>query len=405
MNLKILARTGTLVFCFILPALVSFGQKLSIGVVGGGSLTSAFKNELFPDRPIPGYTSPFAGFRYFSPSKDYLAGGTIEIHFSPSWSVEADGIFRQLHMTSAAVLLGDGSLNSVSPSPVVTWEFPVLAKYRFRGWRATPFIEAGPSFRTAGNLNGTDPSHLGVTAGGGVEMSLKHLKIAPAVRYTRWTSDKYLDYSVQAHTAPNQVELVVGFSSEAESSWRPLGNRMSFGVVLGTNLTRDFRRTAQDSGGNLLGSPDSVVTHVDFPGPRKMIVGPAIYLRLPRNLSLEVNALYRLISSASEQINAGETRNRQTYSFVTWEFPVLAKYTFRIRGLEPFIGLGPSFRRPQALAGASPYGVVTGGGVRFQRGHLGIEPSIRYTHWAPDQQPTFGGAVRNQTEILVGFSF
>src|ERR1700682_2501761 len=49
----------------------AYGQRLSIGVVGGGSLTDSFQTEtiptLFPDQNGP------TGTRYFSPSKDYIA--------------------------------------------------------------------------------------------------------------------------------------------------------------------------------------------------------------------------------------------------------------------------------------------------------------------------------------------
>jgi len=33
-----------------------------------------------------------------------------------------------------------------------------------------PFIELGPSFRTAHNKSGTEPSNYGITGGAGVEM-------------------------------------------------------------------------------------------------------------------------------------------------------------------------------------------------------------------------------------------
>ena len=49
----------------------------------------------------------------------------------------------------------------------------MLAKYRFHWSKMNPFVELGPSFRTAGNLNGTNPSHYGFTSGLGVEMHLR----------------------------------------------------------------------------------------------------------------------------------------------------------------------------------------------------------------------------------------
>jgi hypothetical protein len=100
--------------------LVSFaaaasGQQLSFGVVGGGTLTDAFPTESVPSG------SPSLPFnRYYSSSKDWVLGGMAELRFRPYLSVEVNGLYRKLHFTTAAVT-PSGSLNSVSPSPVVTW--------------------------------------------------------------------------------------------------------------------------------------------------------------------------------------------------------------------------------------------------------------------------------------------
>jgi hypothetical protein len=88
-----------------------------------------------------------------------------------------NGIYKPLRA-------GSDSLTRFS---VLTWEFPVLAKYslakRTFTWR--PFAEGGPSFRLAGNLNGYNPSHYGVTVGGGIETYVRtRRRHKPSVRYT-----------------------------------------------------------------------------------------------------------------------------------------------------------------------------------------------------------------------------
>lgn len=90
---------------------------------------------------------------------------------------------------------------------------------------------------------------------------------------------------------------------------------------------------------------------------------------------------------------------------VTWELPAPAKYRFPVRGLEPFIALGPSFRLRQSLTSVSPYGIAAGAGVDIHMRRLQIAPAIPYTHWGQEKAPAFGAAVRNQIEFLVGFSF
>jgi hypothetical protein len=145
------------------------------------------------------------------------------VEFGLPWhlSVEIDGLYRPLNFTSASVN-PDGSLNSVAPNTVVTWEFPVLAKYRFSLHVVKPFVEAGPSFRTSGNLNGASPSNHGFTIGAGVEGRLRKLRIAPTLRYTRWATDDLQCFVVprsgcssdvqQPLTLRNQAEFLVGFS-------------------------------------------------------------------------------------------------------------------------------------------------------------------------------------------------
>ncbi len=102
------------------------------------------------------------------------------------------------------------------PYTLLTWEFPVLAKYRWTRPTWTPFIAAGPSFRLAGNLNGFNPSHFGITAGGGIERQFRGIRLAPTVRYTRWQKDasRYPMFTSAPYGGvnPNSVEVMFGIS-------------------------------------------------------------------------------------------------------------------------------------------------------------------------------------------------
>jgi len=127
-------------------------------------------------------------------------------------SVEADALYRPLNYTFAGVN-PNGTLNSVSPATVVTWEFPVLAKYSFPMRIAKPFLVLGPSFRAAGNLNQASPSNHGFTAGAGMEAHLVgKLKAAPVVRYTRWAADGNFAGGIGPVFIRDQVEILVGLS-------------------------------------------------------------------------------------------------------------------------------------------------------------------------------------------------
>src|SRR4029077_6205848 len=88
----------------------ALGQPVSFGVVGGASLTEDFQNQVF-DRTLA-YSAP----------KRWIAGGIVEVRLPWHLSVEADGLYHELEFTSAGIE-ANGTLNSVSPAPVVTWEF------------------------------------------------------------------------------------------------------------------------------------------------------------------------------------------------------------------------------------------------------------------------------------------
>ena len=132
-----------------------------------------------------------------------MAGVTAGVPLNDRLSVEADGIYKPLR----------SSFGGAGHYSVITWDFPVLAKYQWTKSPWTPFIEAGPSFRLAGNLN--NPSHYGVTAVAGMERRVGSLRITPTLRYTRWAVDPPLYYSYSGgneRTSANVVEVLFGIS-------------------------------------------------------------------------------------------------------------------------------------------------------------------------------------------------
>ena len=366
----------------------AFGQSLSIGIIGGGSLTDA------------GQDVTTRGFRVWSQSKDWMAGATLELRFRSPVSVEVDGIYRELHMTWAGVQ-SDGSLNSVSPSPVVTWEFPVLAKYRLNRQGMQPFVEAGPSFRTTGNLNFT-PSHIGISAGVGVETRWRGLNIAPTLRYTRWASD-LSTVGRDRSTQKNQLELLVAFSHTTESRWSPAGRHVSLGAVVGWGLNADF---GSSTSSYYYEYPGATVTQRGT-GLTSSIAGPSVEIHLRPRLSVEVDALHKPLRSRIDTTfdNGVRPQSSTATAATTWQFPVLAKYRFRLGSVNPFAEAGPSFRLPQS--NFSRHGVTAGTGVEMRYRALKISPALRFTHWGPETgfASSGGGVARNEASVLVGFSF
>jgi hypothetical protein len=167
------------------------GHRLSLGVMGGVSLLGEFYY------PATGVKERIG----------YLAGATGQLELSHDLALEVDAVYKPLQ----------GSFGGGQGFTVVTWDFPVLAKYHLAKLGRAPFVEAGPSFRAAGNLNGYNPSHFGVTVGGGAETRKGWALLSTALRYTRWTKDGSPN-SLLSSTAPsdyertnvNAVELIFG---------------------------------------------------------------------------------------------------------------------------------------------------------------------------------------------------
>ena len=188
----------SLTWAFVLSS-VMLGQPLSLGVVGGSSLTEDFQDRSFGPSG--------QALIYKSAPLRWIVGGMVEVRLPKRFAIEVDGLYHDLAFTR-----NFEGLPSFPPLHVVTWEIPVLAKYRAplaSVHHLAVIIEAGPSFRTAYNLNGASPSSHGVTAGIGIEVRAWKLRIAPQVRYLRWAHDSAKAFPL---TVSDQEQFLVGVS-------------------------------------------------------------------------------------------------------------------------------------------------------------------------------------------------
>ncbi len=360
-------RAGVVAAIGLFSSAAAFGQHFSYGIVAGTALTDDFNSFYYPSgQGLPTIEK--------SGGKGVIVGPMLEWSFSKHFSVEADGLFRELCFENVYA----GVHN-----PTVTWEFPVLAKYRFvsvgmGGSAFRPFVEAGPSFRATGNLN-ANPSHAGISVGGGLDFLLRQFNIAPSLRYTRWAEDSR-PYGISSRS--DQIELLVGFSYSSDSDMHPFGRRLFVGAVMGVNLLGDYNSTAS----TLINAIDGTqTTFLSRSGPRSFLVGPAVEFQATNNLSLEADAVYRPIREhyTESGVILGQPYTRSgDASLSTWQFPVLAKYNlpFSIVGkkLRPFVETGPSFRIGGSV---THFGFTAGAGVSARLGRVNIAPALRYTRW------------------------
>ena len=175
----------------------------SIGVKGGVSLTDAFSDHTATNFGV--------SQRTYSDARDYIVGPMVELRLPFGLGVEADGLYRPL---SFATQLSNGVGARSSSERISSWEFPILAKYRFGFPLVHPYVEAGPSFRTVGGTFGSNFSGKGFTGGAGIEVNALLLRVAPEFRYTHWGNDLTPNPNASGSIPSNrnQVEFLVGFS-------------------------------------------------------------------------------------------------------------------------------------------------------------------------------------------------
>lgn len=121
------------------------------------------------------------------------------------FSLEVDAVYRPIreHYTTTGAFSGQ-TYSQSGDSSFTTWQLPVMANYKLPlslwGDRARPFAETGPSFRISGSV-----THFGFTVGGGVSTHVGPVKIAPAIRYTKWQADPL------GQVKSDEANLLVGF--------------------------------------------------------------------------------------------------------------------------------------------------------------------------------------------------
>jgi opacity protein-like surface antigen len=178
---------------------------------------------------------------------------------------------------------------------------------------------------------------------------------------------------------------------------------VSFGVKGGIPLSDPLNTSSGGSGG---------VTH----GVRRYVIGVTGELHLPFGFSVEVDALYRRVGFDTFGTSFGSilpglpANSRSTGS--DWQFPFLAKYSFRGPVIHPFIDAGVTLRRLDFsnvnLSDPNSAGFTLGGGIELRLLIVRLSPEIRYTHFGTDAfGPNFNfvRSSSNQTDFLVGLTF
>ncbi len=151
-------------------------------------------------------------------SDRYIIGPSLELRLPFGFGVEADALYRKL---SYRFQPGE-QVNTANASQ---WEFPILAKYRFRWMGVRPCLDAGFALSTLSGIKNTYISSLGVSTrpvatnngkgfvvGGGVDIHVLRIQISPEIRYTRWGEARFEEPVNSVRGNRNQAEFLVGIT-------------------------------------------------------------------------------------------------------------------------------------------------------------------------------------------------
>ncbi len=209
-----------LVFLLLFSTATAFAQPFSFGLKGGLPMTDFVSAASSQNFTSSAYTNR------------YLIGPTAELRLPFGLGVEFDILYRHFGYNSVGFLSGITTTTTAATTTSSAWEFPLLAKYRFKGSLFRPFIDAGVSWDKLSGLtqdvrttvasvtNSTSrtPTELsndtsrGFVMGAGVDVKILLIHLSPEVRYTHWGSAHFVDPVGLISSKQNQAEFLLGIT-------------------------------------------------------------------------------------------------------------------------------------------------------------------------------------------------
>ena len=202
-------------------AAAAFSQPFSYGVKGGMPLTDFVDAARSQNITASTFTNR------------YIVGVTGEARLPFGLGVEVDILYRHFSYGANSSTSGITTTSTTMDTTSGAWEFPILAKYRFKGKIVRPFLDGGVAWDKLSGLTQTfqtvppgvsiskstsSPVELansttrGYVLGGGLDLKLLILHITPEVRLTRWGAKHFIDTTGLVNSKQNQAEFLVGFT-------------------------------------------------------------------------------------------------------------------------------------------------------------------------------------------------
>jgi hypothetical protein len=217
-------------FWVLISAVPVFSQGFHLGVKAGIPMTQYFETG------VTG--SLHGGAVYSAATRRYTIGVSGEWRLTSSFGFEADAMYHRMGYVGIVNYFDSANGNFQNSAIEVkgdSWDFPLLAKYRF-GHAIRPYVAAGGVVRYVGPVRGRgeqtagslaaetsstvpldtdEPSELrkrfypGLTAGAGLEVRIGRFRVLPEFRYTRWTANISAPGGL-LRFASNQAEFLAG---------------------------------------------------------------------------------------------------------------------------------------------------------------------------------------------------
>jgi hypothetical protein len=171
---------------------------------------------------------------YSTITNRYIVGVEGELKLPFGLGIEMDVLYRHLNYSSTTSVPNVSSLSTPTTNASTTgnaWEFPLVAKYKFKAPLVRPYAEAGVAWNTLQGLTQTvkstvegivssssstsNPPELvnsstrGFVLGAGIDIHALLVHIKPELRYTRWGARQFFEPGLLSSNQ-NQAEFLVG---------------------------------------------------------------------------------------------------------------------------------------------------------------------------------------------------
>jgi hypothetical protein len=160
---------------------------------------------------------------YSADTHRYVVGPYIDIRLPASFSLEVDALYRSYDFTqitttavsqsSTEFFTQTGYISSSKNTPVSSWDFPVVLKYKMLHGPVRPYIEGGLVFNHVSVNDVPELLHRsagGITLGAGLEIHALRLRISPEIRYEGYLLHNFSSAGDLLQSNRNQVLFMVG---------------------------------------------------------------------------------------------------------------------------------------------------------------------------------------------------